>query len=87
MGLFCLCSSWHDAASPTLCWDACLELSKGKGQLGDCGGPRELLLVSGLVLLVPAAANLPLPQQGRRRGPARSHDMKKSRWRDQVIVR
>lgn len=50
------------------------------GSLGD------LLPVSGLVLLVLATANLPLPQQGQRRGPARSHGMKKSTGRDQVSV-
>lgn len=59
----------------------CSELSEGKGWLGGCRGPPARVL-SGL-----AAANPPLPQQGQRRGPVRSHGMKKRRWRDQVSAR
>lgn len=58
----------------------------GEEELDDCRGPGDVLPTSGLVLLVLATANPPLPQQGQRRGPARSHGMKKSRERDQVSV-
>lgn len=39
---------------------------------------------SGLILLVLAAANPSFPHQEQRRGLVRSHDTKRSRWRDQV---
>lgn len=78
-----LLACWYH---PSLCWDMCSELSEGREQLSDSRAAGELLLMSCLVLVVPVAANPLLPWQRQRRGPVRSLDTKKSRWRDQVSV-